>query len=119
MDYNEVNNEVNKRILELCKQKNWSEYKLAQKANIPNSSINAMFKHNHVPTIHNLQKICFAFDITLSQFFDSPLFFKSNTTQFYIELWNQLNKCDREKVLIYIHGLLHKEISKEDFHNDL
>ena len=70
MDYNEVN----KRILELCEQKKWTEYKLAQEANIPNSSINAMFKHNHVPTIHNLKKICRAFDITLSYFFDSNLF---------------------------------------------
>lgn len=115
MDYNEVN----KRILELCEQRNWSEYKLAQKANIPNSSINAMFKHNHVPTIHNLQKICEAFEITLSQFFDSNLFSNKNNTHLYIELWNELTTTDREKVLIYIYGLLHREIRKEDLSNDI
>lgn len=115
MDYNDIN----KRILELCKEKNWSEYKLSQESNIPNSSINAMFKHNHVPTIHNLKKICDAFQITLSQFFDNHLFNTSNNTSLYIELWNQLNINDQEKVLIYMHGLLHKEMPKEDFNNDI
>ena len=62
MDYNEVN----KRILELCEQRNWSKYKLAQESKIGNSAISAMFKNNHVPTIHNLTKICDAFQITLS-----------------------------------------------------
>lgn len=78
-----------------------------------------MFKHNHVPTIHNLKKICDAFQITLSQFFDNHLFNTSNNTSLYIELWNHLNINDQEKVLIYMHGLLHKEMPKEDFNNDI
>lgn len=115
MDYNEVN----KRILELCEQRNWSKYKLAQESKIGNSAISAMFKNNHVPTIHNLTKICNAFQISLSQFFDSEFFIEKNNTQIYIELWNQLNISDQEKVLIYMYGLLHKEIKKEDYKNDL
>ena len=112
-------NIVNKRILELCKQRDWTEYKLAKETKIPTSSINAMFRHNHTPTIHNIQKICDAFQITLSQFFDSDLFYSTNNTQLYIELWNQLSIDNKEKVLIYMHGLLHKEIKEEDFKNDL
>lgn len=116
MDYNEVN----KRILQLCEQRNWSKYKLAQESKIGNSAISAMFKNNHVPTIHNLTKICDAFQITLSQFFDSEFFHQKDSIQTYIELWNQLNIVDQEKVLIYMHGLLHKEIPlKEDNPNDL
>ena len=115
MDYNEVN----KRILELCEQRNWSKYKLAQESKIGNSAISAMFKNNHVPTIHNLKRICDAFQITLSQFFDSEFFHQKNNTQTYIELWNQLNINDQEKVLIYMYGLLHKEIKEEDYKNDL
>ena len=112
MDYNKVN----KRMLELCKQKNWSKYKLAQESQISNSAINAMFKHNHVPTIYNLEKICAAFKITLSQFFDCDLFYNNKKdTQLYIELWNKLCPNDKEKVLIYMHGLLHMKIKKEDF----
>ena len=115
MDYNDVN----KRILELCEQRNWSKYRLAQESKIGNSAISAMFKHNHVPTIHNLKKICDAFDITLSQFFNCKLFSNKNQSQLYIELWSELEQTDKEKVLIYMHGLLHKEIPKEDFKNDL
>lgn len=112
-------NNVNKRILELCKQKGWTEYRLAKETNIPNSSINAMFKNNHVPSIYNLQKICNAFQITLSQFFNSTLFQQDVTTSIYIELWNQLSIPDKEKVLIYIYGLLHKEIRNDDLKDDL
>ncbi len=114
MDYNEVN----KRILELCKQRNWSQYKLSQESNISNSSINAMFKYNHVPTFYNLKKICRAFQITLSQFFDSELFYDKNDTSLYKQLWNELSPNDKEKVLIYMYGLLHKEI-KEDLKDEL
>ena len=112
-------NNVNKRILELCKQKEWTEYRLSKETKIPNSSINAMFKNNHMPTIYNLQKICGAFQMTLSQFFDSDLFHQENKTQLYTSLWNQLSQSDQEKVLIYMYGLLHKEIRNEDFKNDL
>ena len=115
MDYNEVN----KRILELCEQRNWSKYKLAQESKIGNSAISAMFKHNHVPTIHNLNKICIAFGITLSQFFDSDLFYNQANSQLYVELWNKLNIKDREKVLIYMHGLLHQEIHGDEFKDDI
>lgn len=107
-------NNVNKRILELCKQNNWSKYKLAKETKIPNSSINAMFKYNHTPTVHNIQKICEVFQISLSQFFDSALFQGQSTTSDYIELWNNLRKSDQEKVLIYMHGLLHKVPKDED-----
>ena len=109
MDYNKVN----KRILELCKKRNWSKYKLAQKSKIGNSAISAMFKHNHVPTIHNLEKMCDAFGITLSQFFNCAAFSQKHT-ELYLELWEDLDYNDQEKVLIYMHGLLHKEIRKEE-----
>ena len=117
MDYNEVN----KRILELCEQRNWSEYKLAQKANIPNSSINAMLKHNHVPTIYNLEKICNAFEITLSQFFDSKLFNKQDNTELYIQLWRDLHESEKQLVITYMHGLLKRPIDthQKEGYNDL
>ena len=111
-------NNVNKRILELCKQKGWSEYKLAQESHIPNSSINAMFKKDHVPTVHNLQKICNAFQITLSQFFCNCLFEKTNNTELFIQLWDELPTLDKELVITYMHGLLKRPIKMEDGKNN-
>ena len=115
MDYNNVN----KRILELCEQRGWSKYKLAQESNICNSAISAMFKNNHVPTFHNLKKICDALQITLSQFFDCSLFADTEKTQSFIHLWRELSPGEQEKVLIYMHGLLHREIQKEDIAHDI
>lgn len=103
-------NEVNKRILELCKQKNWSEYKLSQEANIPNSSINAMFRYNHVPTFHNLKKICDAFQITLSQFFDSHIFYEKDDTKLFIQLWEDLSMPEKRLVMAYMYGLLKRPV---------
>ena len=111
-------NNVNKRILGLCKEKGWSEYRLAAESDIPNSSINAMFKQNQTPTIYNLQKICNAFHISLSQFFDNELF-RGTETPTFIALWNKLNENEREKVLIYMHGLLNLTIPEEGFKSDI
>ena len=51
------------------KKKAGAIYKLAAIAGIPVSTLNSILKRNNAPTIPTLQKICEAFDITLSQFF--------------------------------------------------
>ncbi len=50
-------------------QKGWSEYYLAERSSIPQSTINSWNKKNYIPSISSLEKICDAFGITLSQFF--------------------------------------------------
>ena len=46
------------KILELCKLRGITIYKLSKKSNIPYSSLNTMLKHQHIPTISSLIKIC-------------------------------------------------------------
>ena len=60
---------INERIIELWTQRNWSEYHLAEKSGIVQSTISSWSRTNAMPTIQNLEKICNAFGITLSQFF--------------------------------------------------
>ena len=60
---------INERIIELRTQRNWSEYHLAEKSGIVQSTISSWSRTNAMPTIQNLEKICNAFGITLSQFF--------------------------------------------------
>ncbi|MGN0436503.1 MAG: helix-turn-helix domain-containing protein [Wujia sp.] len=57
------------RILELREERHWTEYKLAEKSGITQSTISTWYRKNIQPTIPSLQKICNAFGITLSQFF--------------------------------------------------
>lgn len=57
------------RILELREERNWTEYKLAEKSGITQSTISTWYRKNIQPTVPSIQKICDAFGITLSQFF--------------------------------------------------
>lgn len=60
---------INERIISLRLERNWSEYQLSEQAGITQSTISSWTRQNAVPSITNLEKICDAFGITLSQFF--------------------------------------------------
>jgi transcriptional regulator with XRE-family HTH domain len=57
------------KITKLRLERNWSEYQLAEKSGLTQSTISSWYRKNLVPTIPSLSKICEAFGITLSQFF--------------------------------------------------
>lgn len=60
---------VLERITYYRKQKNWTEYQLAEHSGLTQSTISSWYRKNMYPTIPSLEKICTAFGITLSQFF--------------------------------------------------
>lgn len=59
---------ITERITALRLERKWSEYQLAEKSGITQSTISSWSRQNAVPSIQNLEKICNAFQITLSQF---------------------------------------------------
>lgn len=112
---------INKRISELCNEKGWSYYRLAKEAGFQQSTLKSIIKEKNMPSLYTLSKICKAFKITIYDFFNSELFVASNTysNNNFNNLWNELSTSDKEKVLIYMHGLLHREIKKEDAGDDI
>lgn len=60
---------VLERITELREQKQWSEYQLAEHSGLTQSTISSWYRKDILPTLPSLDRICFAFGITLSQFF--------------------------------------------------
>ena len=60
---------INKKILKLCEERGWSNYELAIRADIPQTTVNSAINRDAAPKIDTLQRICDAFGITLSQFF--------------------------------------------------
>ena len=57
-------------------ERGWTEYQLAERSGLPQSTISSWYRKNMVPTILSLEKICTAFGITLYQLFaeeDSPV----------------------------------------------
>lgn len=57
------------RIKELQGERDWTDYKLAQEAGLPITTLSAIFARKNTPRVETLQSICNAFGLTLSQFF--------------------------------------------------
>lgn len=60
---------VLEKIRKLQWERGWTDYKLAQEANISQSSLATLYARQTPPKLDMLQRICEAFGITLSQFF--------------------------------------------------
>lgn len=56
------------RITQQRLSRNWTEYQLAQKSGIPQSTISSWYRKKMLPTLPSLEKICSAFDMTMAQF---------------------------------------------------
>lgn len=61
--------DILQRINQLKEERHWTEYQLAEKSGLTQSTISSWYRKNMLPTIPSLKKICDAFGITLSQFF--------------------------------------------------
>ena len=48
--------------------RDWTEYQLAQKSGIPQSTISSWYRKKMLPTLSSLDKICRTFDMTMAQF---------------------------------------------------
>ena len=57
------------RIVKMREERHWTEYQLAEKSGLTQSTISSWYRKNMLPTIPSLIKICDAFEVTLSQFF--------------------------------------------------
>ena len=77
----QLNQAVSKRIKELCNDRNMTQYQLSMKSGVPQSTlstiINCTFSSMKMRIIY---EICEGFEITLKDFFDSPLFSRENLT---------------------------------------
>lgn len=57
------------RLKDLQKEYGWSDYYIAKKAGLSQTTVSNAYKRNTVPGIYTLEAICRAFGLTLSQFF--------------------------------------------------
>ena len=57
------------KITAMREERHWTEYQLAEKSGLTQSTISSWYRKNMLPTIPSLIKICDAFGVTLSQFF--------------------------------------------------
>lgn len=78
------------RINEQRMLRNWTEYELAQRSTLPQSTISSWYRKNMLPSLASLEKICNAFDMTMAQFLAED----ANLTEVTAEQENLLKKWE-------------------------
>lgn len=112
--------DVLERITELRKERNWSEYQLAEKSGLTQSTISSWYRKDMLPTIPSLAKICAAFEISLSQFFrEEPVNYNYafNLDKKQFMLLERASNLTNEQFDILIHFLEMYELKKSDSDN--
>ena len=86
------------KITTLREERHWTEYQLAEKSGLTQSTISSWYRKNLLPTIPSLMKICEAFEITMSHFFleNSNQSVVLNDRQ--MELLEAASKLDKEQM---------------------
>ncbi len=66
---------IAKRIIELCEERNLAINALANISGVPSSTVYSMLNEKSKnPGVVSIKKLCDGFEITLREFFDSPIF---------------------------------------------
>ena len=74
-----LNEAVSKRIKELCNTYNLTQYQLSQKTGVPQSTISTISKCKfNSMKLRIIYEICDGLEISLVDFFNSPLFDRMN-----------------------------------------
>ena len=70
-----IGNAVQKRILELCYERNITINKLATISGVTQSTLNNIISgRNNSTTVSTIQKLCDGLEITIDEFFNSDIF---------------------------------------------
>lgn len=94
----DINLNILEKITTLREERHWTEYQLAERSGLTQSTISSWYRKNLLPTIPSLIKICDAFEITLSHFFleDSSQSVVLNDRQ--LQLLESASKLDKEQI---------------------
>ena len=91
-------------ITKYREDRGWTEYQLAERSGLPQSTISSWYRKNMVPTVPSLEKICTAFGITLSQLFaegDTVVALTASQKKL-LDRWSRLNEEQQNAVFLLI-----------------
>ena len=74
-----LNEAVSRRILELLRERNMTQYQLFKRTGVPRATISGIV-HCVNPSVklRIIHELCQGFEINIADFFDSPLFDEDN-----------------------------------------
>lgn len=82
-------------------KRGWTEYRLSECSGLPQSTISAWYRKNLVPSVPSLEKVCQAFNITMSQLFaecEGESVTLTNEQTELLNRWSRLDKRQQEVV---------------------
>lgn len=85
-------------------ERGWTEYQLAERSGLPQSTISSWYRKNMIPTIPSLEKICEAFGITLSQLFaegNTPVSLTDSQKKL-LDRWSRLSGEQQDAIFALI-----------------
>lgn len=98
--------DVVKKIEKLCKQQEWTEYRLAKESGIAQSTLSNLIHRGNSPSIATLDKICKAFGITIAEFFEDDGLKSDKNVKKLLKVYTQMDVRQRQKLLTYAATLL-------------
>lgn len=101
--------DILEKITKMRLERGWSEYELAERSGLTQSTISSWYRKNLIPSIPSLEHICDAYGITLSQFFIEDECFSEQLTKTQIEIlnrWNRLTKDQQKKLADFLDAIV-------------
>lgn len=91
-------------ITKYRQDRGWTEYQLAERSGLPQSTISSWYRKNMIPTVPSLEKICMAFGITLSQLFaeEENTVSLTDSQKKLLENWSRLTEEQQAAVFTLI-----------------
>ena len=91
-------------ITKYRQDRDWTEYQLAERSGLPQSTISSWYRKNMIPTVPSLEKICMAFGITLSQLFaeEENTVSLTDSQMKLLESWSRLTEEQQAAVFTLI-----------------
>ena len=101
---------VLEKIKKLQNERGWSTYKLAYEAGLTQSTLSNMFARGTCPTVDTLERICEAFGITLSEFFNEndKVIHVSTDELELLSAYRSLTEKEKDAVKSMVSALKHK-----------
>lgn len=107
--------DVHERLMQLLKERGWTEYRLAKECGLSDSTIHNIYKRNTLPSIPTLEIVCHGFGITLSQFFAEGEMVELNPElKALFEGWRPLTPRQKEAVLTVVQAFSANDLQETD-----
>ncbi|MBQ8747972.1 MAG: helix-turn-helix transcriptional regulator [Clostridia bacterium] len=91
-------------IVKLREARGWSEYQLAEKSGLPQSTISSWYRKKALPSVTSLERICDTFGITMSSLFadDADAVVLSESQKELLKAWSHLDNEQQDALLSFL-----------------